>query len=759
MTPSQLPLRTTSASLAIVAAMILAALIPWWPIYAHPAFFAAVGIALAVGLAVAVFGTRSAWPAWGLIVAAFVGFVLFGVAAAIPSRAMFGVLPTPAGIAELLAGAVLSWKRLVTIETPVGTYQALLVPVYMTTIAATVAAASIALRARIRAFAVVPPLVLLMLGISFGVVGDDLAVETGLMFLLATVIWFAYLASSGRTSARRAERGAARRPSRILGGAALIAVTLVGATAASLAFPPGDRTVVRSVVEPKFDPRDSGNPLVAFRTAFDESGEPAIDLDVTGLDGRGLRLVTLDRYDGITYSVGGTTTAASGQFTRFAYRLDQSTAPGRAASIGVVVREYTGVWLPGIGRLEQIDFAGPRSDQLAEGFFYSDATGDAAVDTGLRAGDAYHSDSIAVDTPAQLDSLEPGTTVQAELPELPEEVMLLLEKWAPGTEEPGARLEAVITGIARDGYVSHGGADEPPSRSGHSLDRMSELVTADPMVGDGEQYAVLAALMARSIGFPARVVVGYMPGPTTAVVRDSEGNEVTQLSAEDHQAWIEVQDADGAWVPINPNPPARDVPEKAPEQPSVVSRPQAALAPPENRTPVDELADDTAAALDDPEHDDMALPAWLVAAAGWTVGILVLLSVLASPLLAVLLAKARRRRIRRNAGTSSERIEGGWNEFADTARDHGFRVDATSTRAEQAAMVGGLGPLVLASMVDRAIYAPDGSDESDDERVWSAVDALHRTIASPRTRWQRFRAAISIASLTKYAGGEKGARQ
>ena len=33
------------------------------------------------------------------------------------------------------------------------------------------------------------------------------------------------------------------------------------------------------------------------------------------------------------------------------------------------------------------------------------------------------------------------------------------------------------------------------------------------MVGDGEQYAVAAALMAREIGFPARVVVGYLPDP------------------------------------------------------------------------------------------------------------------------------------------------------------------------------------------------------------------------------------------------------
>ncbi|MDY7555683.1 transglutaminase domain-containing protein [Cryobacterium sp. 10C3] len=60
--------------------------------------------------------------------------------------------------------------------------------------------------------------------------------------------------------------------------------------------------------------------------------------------------------------------------------------------------------------------------------------------------------------------------------------------------------------------MSHGiGEDEPVSRSGHGLDRISQLFTDEPMLGDAEQYAVAAALLARRLGFPARVVMGFAP--------------------------------------------------------------------------------------------------------------------------------------------------------------------------------------------------------------------------------------------------------
>jgi hypothetical protein len=105
-----------------------------------------------------------------------------------------------------------------------------------------------------------------------------------------------------------------------------------------------------------------------------------------------------------------------------------------------------------------------------------------------------------------------------------------------------------------------------------------------------------------------------------------------------------------------------------------------------------------------------------------------------------------------------ERIEGGWQEFADTAADYGYPIRPNATRAEQAATVGGLAPLVLASVVDRAVFAPGGPADGDDRRVWDTVDQLQERLGAPRTRRERILAAISLTSLGGYAVTRRGAK-
>ena len=134
------------------------------------------------------------------------------------------------------------------------------------------------------------------------------------------------------------------------------------------------------------------------------------------------------------------------------------------------------------------------------------------------------------------------------------------------------------------------------------------------------------------------------------------------------------------------------------------------------------------------------------------------LAVLISPFLAIIVAKVRRRRLRRMAPSAVERIEGGSQEFADTAADYGYAIRPTSTRAEQAATVGGLAPLVLASVVDRAVFAPDGPSDGDDQRVWSTVRRLQDRLAAPRTR-RRADPRRDLPHLARrYAVTRRGAR-
>ncbi|GGI47807.1 hypothetical protein BCL57_002518 [Agromyces flavus] len=741
---------SVALSVVLVAAMVLAAMIPWWPVYEHPQFIAAAVGSVLAGCVVGLLGAIFAWPSWVVACSVAASFLVLGVPLAVPTQTYLGVLPTAEGLVDLVTATALSWKQLVTITVPVGTYQALLVPPFLLGLVASVLATTIALRTRRPATAAIPPAVVFVAGIALGVVHDDLAVEAGLAFLLTTVAWLVRIAIGERRKAMldRPVDAVLIDARRIASAAVLTAVAVVGATAAAFVVPPGPRDVVRAELQPPFEPDKYVSPLAGFRAAYAPDVASEQMLAVTGLpEGAGIRIATLDTYDGVVYSVGGGS-SASGQFVRLPYRLDQSTAPGEPVRIDVDVLGYDDVWVPGIGQLEEIRFT-PRS--LGEEFHYNDVTGTGGLPDGLHEGDGFEAESMAAPVGQDLSRLSPGGAVLPEAPELPDELSRLLDDWAPASASQGERLAAVIEGFHREGYVSHGLDEDEPSRSGHALDRLAELATAKPMIGDGEQYAVAAALMARSIGFPARVVVGYLPP------RDAEAGEKTHVfRSDDLQAWIEVQSVEGAWIQVDPNPEPRDIPERQPDEPTIVSRPQSALPPPDDPTPVDDLAAEPDPGRDDP--DDTA--GWLVALLGVlrVAGIvLAVMALLAAPFAAIIAAKARRRRLRRRAATSVERIEGGWEEFTDTAADYGYPIGPTATRAEQAATVGGLGPLVLAAVVDRAVYAPGGPGDGDDDRVWTAVEELQRRLAEPRSRRERMRAAISLGSLGGYAGSRKGA--
>ncbi|WP_350347120.1 transglutaminase-like domain-containing protein [Agromyces sp. G08B096] len=750
----------TAVSLVLLALLFGAALIPWWPIYESGAFVLCAALAVVAGLGIGVVGAWRAWPAWAVAVAVASAYVVLGVPAAVPSRTVAGVLPTPAGLVDLLTGTALSWKQLVTVAAPVGSYQTLLVPVFLLTLTGAAVAATIALRTRHPIAAVLPPAVLLVAGVSLGVVHEQFAAPAGLAFLAASVAWLVRDAIAKRRAlggARRVEAALAD-ARRVIGASAILAVALVGAAAVAVAVPMPQRTVIRSELQPPFEPRDLRSPLAGFRTAFAPEVEDRPMLEVTGLPaGAGLRIATLDTYDGVVYSVGGDDgSALSGRFTRLPYRLDQSDAVGEAAKLDVTVLGYDGVWVPGAGLLERIEFHGPRQAALADGFVVNDVTGAAAVRGGLEPGDSYTAWSVVPEPVDDVSALEPGTSVLPPGADAPEELVRRLDEWAPRGGTPGERLAAVVAALHDEGYVSHGRPGEEPSRSGHGLDRLAELAADRPMIGDGEQYAVAAALMAREIGFPARVVVGYLPD-TDADADVQTAREPLVFRGGALQAWIEVQEAGGAWVQIDPNPEVREIPERQPDEPNVVSRPQSALPPPEERTPVDDLGADPAPAPDD---DDGADDPWLVVLGtiALVLGVLLLAAlVLASPFLAVIAAKARRRRIRRRAATPKARIEGAWEELADTAADYGIRVPP-GTRAEQAASVGGLDAVVLAGVVDHAVFGPGGPREGDDDRAWASVDELRRRFASDAGPRRSLAAAISLGSLGGYAVSRRGAR-
>jgi len=731
-----------------------------WPIYQDWRFVVLAAVSAVVGSAIAVLGAVFRWKTAVVVPVSLAAFLLMGVPLAVPDATISGFLPTLDGLRQLLAGTALGWKQLVTITLPVGSYQALLVPAYLVIFVSAVAGMTAALRWRLGDLAAVAPLALLVFGVVFG---PDLArfprlVALGLLAsILVWLVWrrwyrrrLAIAVLTAVTTDVGAAPAATAAPHRTFGartmltGISILLIAGVAAVAVTAAVPPaGARQVLRTAVEQPFDPRAYASPLVGYRGYLEPAAASSVILSVDGLpEGALLRVATLDTYDGIVYSVGSDLVdSASGSFTRVPFRFDQSQVDGEDVSVDVTIGDYSGVWLPTVGKLEAVSFDGSDSARLRDSFYYNDVSGTAAVIGGLTTGDAY---TLTARVPVQptrdeLMNLRAGSASVPPIGAVPDELDVALSGYVAGVSGQGAQLVAMLDGLARDGYVSHGLEGEVPSRSGHAADRITQLLTDQLKIGDDEQYAVTAALMARQLGFPARVVFGFAPDVNPTGTTDVTGSAVS--------AWIEVDTSAFGWVSIDPTPAPAPIPEPEEQEPSVVARPPSVVQPPVDDPPTTEQQSPPESTQDTPT----AMPPWLavvlvvVRVLAWS---LLGIGVLLSPFLAVIAAKVRRRRRRRTAATPVARISGGWQEYRDAVIDHGFALPESATRSEVAETAGGVQAAVLAAVADRAVFAPEDANDREADRVWRAVEELRASLDRGMTRWERLKADVSLRSFS-----------
>lgn len=724
-----------------------------WPIYRSDAFVVLAVAAIVLGTLIGLLGALFRWAAWIVLLATVGAFALVGVPLAVPGQAIAGVLPSIDGLVELFSGVVLGWKQLLTITLPVGDYQALLVPALALLLTATVVSVSIALRARHGEFAVIPPWIVFLAGIVFGPATAEAPIALGIAMFVVSVGWISWMRWRRRRALTRSrDRDAASAGFRfgvearnLIGGVLVFAIAGGGAlVTSSMLAPTGERDVLRNVVAQPFDPRDQPSPLAGFRRYLRDDRASEVMMRVTGLPvGQRIRVATLDSYDGVVYAVGSASVdSASGTFVRVPTRVDQSDVGSRVLQLDVALEGYSGVWVPTVGMLEDIAFSGDDAARLEDGFAFNGTSGTAIESGGVGSGDAYRIDAV-VPEPLALDALArvvPGSTQVPRIAAPPEELTVALDGYIAGVQGSGAQLVAAIRALRAAGYISHGlSDDEPASRSGHSLDRIAELFSGGRMIGDAEQYAVAAAMIATRLGFPARVVFGFAP--------DAQGiGATTVVTGADVSAWIEVDTAQYGWVAVDPVPPVRPIPEEEPQDPTPVSRPESIVPPPPDRLETREEQGDPDTTAEEPATPDATLEVLLQTLRITGISLLVIVAAL-SPFLLVIGAKLRRRHLRRTGGTALSRIRGGWDEFADLVVDHGHAPPPAATRAEFAAAVGTLPSRVLAAVVDRAVFAPDPPSEADAERVWVAVGELRHSLDAGLTRRARVRSLVSVRSL------------
>lgn len=732
-----------------IALLVTAASLAFGGAYGGTRWLVAAAGGAVVGALTAWFAARLRWPWWVTVPACAVGYLLFGAALAVPGTAIAGVLPSVESLRLLTVGVVASWRQLLTVTVPVGTSGALMIPVYLTALVTAAAGASVAVRIRRPPWALLAPLVMLVVAALFGATSPWWPAVSGLGVAIGSLLWTSW----------RARRGGAggfdpRRP-------LSAAVVLAAAVGAGFYLGPqvdvGERYALRQTVQPPFDPQQYPSPLVGFRKYFKDLKQEDL-FTVTGLPaGTRIRVAALDAYDGVSFA----TSSTVDPFRKVGDDIaEDDVAPGAmAATVDVTIDKYRGVFLPIGGNLDALRFDSADAASLADAFRYSAGNATGVVAGGVGASDSYRSD-VHITPAAQDLDLASATIEQVTLPspgKISDDLKSVAGKLTEQADSPYQKVLAIQKGLADQGFLSHGGDGEQPSASGHGLDRLSALVADQALVGDQEQFAPAMALMLRSLGIPARVVMGFAPpagGGADAAAAD--GGSWTVRGA-DATAWVEVPFTGIGWVAFDPTPDDQRV-EQQPDPPNEVAPRAQVLQPPPPPQPPQEINSDTVDSgnndqrnddQDEPPPDTADLLRTVLTVALWVIIPLILIG---GPIALVIWLKARRRRRRREAAIIADRFSGGWDQIIDTATDFGYAGPRGRTRSETAADLDrafGGSTLLLARRADERVFGPEDLDGDEAARFWADVDAAVLGLSSTRGRWRRWRAALSTRSLRR----------
>jgi hypothetical protein len=737
---------STWIDVGVFAVLCAIAVLGFETAFAQTYLLAAVG-GLLVGGGSAAAGRLLQLPVLATVAVGVIGFFVFGTAFALPSEGVFGVIPSLQSLADLARGAVFGWSDAVTLHAPLEAPPFVAAVPYAATWLVGLFGVSVLVRMDAAKHAVARgtlaaagPAAIFVAAILLGTRDPVFAGVRGVAFAATALAWIGWRT---RTSSPAVVRDTTLSRQTLAGGAVIVlGAVVVGAVVGAVLQPAAaSRLVVRDEVQPPFDPLNYPAPLAGFR-AYSNTLQKTDLFTMTGLQqGQYVRMVSLDSYNGVAWSVASPNdeaSAASG-FRLYGQNIPLPSlfTPGYTSTSTVTVSGYDDVWLPTPGYSSQLGFHGDNANALAQSTRVDVTSGTAGVLGGLQRGDSYtvSVSNQKVPTITALKNVPAATGLPAQsISNVPAIIGQKADEFAGTVTSPAAKLQNIVTQFKKVGFLSHGRATDPvPSSAGESASRISKLFTQSPMVGDQEQYATAFALMAAHFGFPVRVVMGFKPtvsGGTATIT----GADVT--------AWDEVAFQGVGWVPFFPTPDKTNAPEQQNVQPKIVPQPQVQQPP---RTPPKDLQllspvktqDDNP---DKKNHQDAAfvVPTW----AWYLLGIVVVVAlVYLLPWWIVLLVKRRRRR-RREAGPGDRAAVGAWLELVDRYSELGVRPpDARMTRKQAADQLEGRladrglppsegGLAGLAADVDAAAF--DGTVVSAERAasLWSRVDAEIATAMS-----------------------------
>ncbi|GAA1881317.1 transglutaminase-like domain-containing protein [Lapillicoccus jejuensis] len=676
-----------------------------------------------VGLVLGVVVTHAvlAWRLPGIVAALVltVLYALLGGAVATRDDLLWGFLPTGATVTELARTAVLGWKQLLTSLPPIDSRGPLMALPLVLGLVGGALAYGPAARWRLPAAAVPVPLALLTVSLLLGTPEPAGVLVMGLGSGLLLVGWVALRGRFARPSVDHGTVGTDRTAAtwRVATTGVLLLLAGTGGWLLGPGLPgdDGSRTIWRTALVPPYDVSQLPSPLAGFRKYTQPNPAKLYDrtlFTVSGLPaGTPVRLATLDSYDGSVWGAGtaaadagdgsgegpGAAGGATGDGATFQRVGSHIAASGdgtaRTVTVSIPDRGWSDVWLPTVGTVTGVRFAGDGADGLADDLRFNVDTGTGIVPAGLQGGDRYTLEADVPATPTTLPKdldVASGSIIDTQAVGFADDKVAT---WTANLTSPWQRFTAVARAMSSDGAYTDGGT--PGSYQnvflpGHSLSRMTRFFKSSQLAGDDEQYASALALVGNRIGVPTRVVLGAIPTRAAA-----DGS--LPVTGKDVHAWVEVQTEDGGWFPVLPQDfvPNRNKQPQQQQQRSEEKKVGAQVPPPVSANPPSVLQgpdqSQNSTQVKKPTKPNPLDPSqwpswmrWLVVGVGGPV------LVLGLAYLALRLAKRRRGRRRRTRGSMPERVAGAWAEVVDTAQDLGMPLAPRLTRLEQATVLDAL---------------------------------------------------------------------
>ena len=669
-----------------------------------------------------------------------------------------------------------SYKFLISATPPVGTDAMSLPAVWTMALWCALAASSAAL-SRIAGFGVAPAIPILVTFALSALLGTKDGWHAGLLGAAAIAVLLPWTAARCGWS----------RPRRWLASLLVLALAL-GAGLGSCRLMPHHRFVLRDHYEPPLIMRDTTSPLAGMRTFVKEHRNDTI---LTAYDlpaATPVRMAVMTCFDGNVWNVAGcadergtatyrvmgsgasdtakydTAKSSTAKSDTTAYSAETGTASGNGTTVTFAIgKGLSGhSWLPVAGTPSGITMRG-HADRC--NLFYSAETNAAIYPTGMEEGMVYTVGTMLRPIPKNTDiaaAVGAEATVSS-ADSVPREIGALASGIAGGQTTGGAMALALSTWLHSEGWFSHGLQGEHPSMAGHGSHRLLSMLQGSGMVGDGEQYASLMALMARELGLPSRVVLGVIPKDGNGMLSSTrakqiDGHTVTEFTGNDIEAWVEIELERFGWVPFFPTPKETKTPDESQdltptsvESPLVRSSPSLADPLREERDPPDQAqqGERNTSASEKPRawHAFLRIAGVVALCLGpvWLVGIAAG---------SALLYNAFRVRRARRIPVPRLCMAAGWRMLVEYLRHTDLAdVPLNRTRRMQALIIEGRCPAIagmvrqLADAADAAAFADAQATATDAVAYWRQLDQVRSAASTSLTSAHRWLALTTPLPL------------